>query len=33
MTHRYIRTSCSGRLTIAAPDAPAAKHASIWTAL
>ncbi len=33
MTHRYIRIACSGRLTIAAPDALAAKRASIWTAL
>ena len=33
MTHRYIRTSCSGRLTIAAPDALAAKRATVGTAL
>lgn len=44
MTHRYVRIACSGRLTIARPeantalnaeehDAVAAKRASVWTAL
>lgn len=33
MTHRYIRIACSGRLTIAASDALAAKRAPVWTAL